>query len=493
MAEASRAAVTVAGGQVQGVERGAVTSWLGLPYAAPPVGRRRFRVPEPVVPWSGVRAATRPGGAAYQSGSLTSRARPLGAAVGEDCLYLNVHAPAAARTDGRPRPVLVWVHGGAFRSGSGSLYDGAALAEQGDLVVVTVNYRLGVFGFVNFAAALDDVDVPSNLGLRDQLAALGWVAEHIAAFGGDPARVTVAGQSAGSISVALLLSAPAAAGLFRGAILQSGSYSLVHGPEVSLEVARAYARQLGLGPGDGARLWQLTPAELVAAQAVVDEQSPGTLPAAPWFDGDVLPASLAAARQARRPDVALLAGHNRDEVTFFQRLPGDIMPITRTALVLRLRANLGWAAAERVLQAYPNTAAGTTALGTDLNFAMPTLHFAERHAEAGGRTWFYRFDAAVPLVGATHAAELAYLWTWRGLSAFLLRGRLTPQRRALASRLRRRWLAFVRDGNPGPDWPPFTLPERRTLILDPAGDHVVSDPAGERRRGWAGEDVMPRP
>jgi para-nitrobenzyl esterase len=482
--------VTVAGGQVEGVERGTVTAWLGLPYAAPPVGPLRFRAPEPVVPWPGVRSAARFGPAAHQSGSLGAAERRLGSGVGEDCLYLNVYAPSSPG-DGRPRPVLVWLHGGAFRNGSGALYDGAPLAEQGDVVVVTVNYRLGVFGFVDFAGALE-VDVPSNLGLRDQIAALAWVRDNIAAFGGDARQVTVAGESAGSISVALLSGAPAAAGLFRAAVMQSGSFSLVHGPQTSQEVARAYARGLGLGPRDGARLRQLPAADLLRVQELVDRQTPGTLPAAPWFDGDVVASSLAEAQRAVHPRVALLAGHNRDEVTLFQRSRGDIMPTTRQALVNRLRAELGWDAAQAILAVYPEGAAGTTALGTDLNFAMPTLHFAERHAAAGGRTWFYRFDAAVPVLGATHAAELPYLWSWRGAAAFLLRGRRTAPRQALAARMRRRWLAFVRDGDPGPDWPPFDLPERRTLVLDPAGDRVLDDPAAPRRRAWAGRDVMPR-
>ena len=481
----------VEAGRLEGLERGAVSSWLGVPYAEPPVGPRRFRAPEPVRPWSGTRPARRVGPAALQSGGLGGPTWRLGPSTGEDCLYLNVHAPSGARTAGPPRPVLVWIHGGAFTGGSGALYDGAPLAEQGDVVVVTLNYRLGVFGFVNFPAVLD-VQQPTNLGLRDQLAALTWVRDNIAAFGGDPAQVTVAGESAGSISVALLSSAAAAGGLFARAVMQSGSFSLVHGPQTSAEVARAYTRELGLGAHDGDRLLALPADELLAAQRRVDQQFPGTLPAAPWFDGDVVPATLEEAQRAVRPEVALLAGHNRDEVTMFQRRPGDIMPTTRHALVNRLRANLGWDAAAQVLAHYPDTAAGNRALGTDQNFAMPTLHFAERHAAAGGRTWFYRFDAAVPLLGATHAAELPYLWAWRGTTALLLRGRETPERQALAARIRRRWLAFVRDGDPGPDWPAFTLPERRTLLLDPAGDRVQEDPARERRQAWAGRDVIPR-
>ena len=142
---APRTEVSVEAGRLHGMQRGAVTSWRGVPYAAPPVGPRRFRPPEPVALWTGVRPAVRPGGASLQRRRVRGSVGSLGATLGEDCLYLNVHAPATAPTDGRPRPVLVWIHGGSFTSGSGALYDGSELAEQGDVVVVSINYRLGVF------------------------------------------------------------------------------------------------------------------------------------------------------------------------------------------------------------------------------------------------------------------------------------------------------------------------------------------------------------
>lgn len=480
--------VGLAGGLVRGVRRGAVNAWLGLPYAEPPVGPRRFRAPEPVAPWSGTRPVVRFGGAATQPAALGVPARELGATVGEDCLYLNVWAPSGASD--APRPVLVWIHGGAFTSGSGALYDGSRLAELGDLVVVTINYRLGVFGFVDLAAAVD-AQVTSNLGIRDQIAAVEWVRDNVAAFGGDPTRVTVAGESAGAVGVSLLTCAPAARGLFRAAIIQSGSYSLNHGPETRTEIARAYARQLGLGRGDGDRLWQLPLDRLSAAQAAVN-RAYDTTPGAPWFDGDLLPESLAAAQATPRSDLALLAGHNRDEISLFQYGLADVLPTTWRALTHRLQAALGWAEAAAVLEHYPAAAAGTRALGTDLCFALPTLHFAERHAAAGGEAYFYRFDAAVPLLGATHAAELSYLWEWTGLAALLLRGRPTPARDALGARMRQHWVDFVRDARPGSDWPAFTLPERRVLVFDPAGDQVESDPQSLRRAAWGGQDVMPR-
>lgn len=473
-------------GTLAGSARGAVDVWLGVPYAEPPVGRLRFTAPAPVRPWRGVRPATAVGGAAPQHGSFTADTRRLGA-PSEDCLYLNVYAPAEP---GPPRPVLVWIHGGAYTSGSGALYDGSGLAARGDVVVVTVNYRLGVLGFVDLGAATD-AEIPSNLGLRDQIAALRWVRDNIAAFGGDPERVTVAGESAGSIAVSLLLTAPSARGLFRSAIMQSGSYSLIHGAEVRREVARRYADELGLGPTDGDRLWEVPATRLLAAQRAVQRTVRGTVPAAPWFDGDVVPASLAAAQAAVRPDVALLVGHNHDEVTLFQLLPGDIMPTTRAALTTRLREALEPEHAEAVIAAYPDSRLGTRALGTDLNFAVPTRHFGERHRAAGGATWSYRFDAGVPLLGATHASELPYLWDWAGPAVTVLRGRATAARRALGRRLQDHWTAFVRDQAPGPTWPAFTLTDRATTVFHPRGDTIEMGGA-PRHEVWRGVDVMPR-
>lgn len=430
-----------------------------------------------------------PGRPPPSPGRFTAPQRLLGS-VGEDCLYLNVFAPAAP---GNPRPVLVWIHGGAFVGGSGAFYDGGQLAELGDLVVVSINYRLGVFGFVDLGA-VTDAEVESNLGLRDQIAALEWVRDNIAAFGGDPTRVTVAGESAGSVSVSLLMCAPATRGLFRSAIMQSGSYSLAHGPQVNLEIAHRYARQLGLGrgPGSGDQLRSLSTERLLAAQVEVGRIAHGTIEAAPWFDGDVVPDSLSAAQAASRPEVALLAGHNRDEVTLFQRLPGDIMPTTRPALDRRLRAALGSERADSILGHYPNSAAGTRSLGTEFNFAGPTRHFADRHSAAGGTTYFYRFDAAVPVLGATHASELPYLWNWSGMTAFLLRGWPTSPRRSLGQRMRRHWASFVRDQAPGSGWPSYRTPQRPTKIFRAGGDQIAFDPARGDEKVWAGVDVMPR-
>ncbi|MDN5770445.1 MAG: carboxylesterase family protein [Microlunatus sp.] len=482
----SATVVETESGTIAGLSKGGLNVWLGVPYAAPRVGRLRFTAPGPVRAWPGSRPATEIGGAASQPQPLGADTRRLGV-PGEDCLYLNVVAPA---DPGPARPVLVWIHGGSFASGSGALYDGRTLAASGDIVVVTINYRLGIFGFVDLAA-VTNAEVPSNLGIRDQIAALEWVRDNIAAFGGDPEKVTVAGESAGSVSVALLLTAARTRGLFRSAIMESGSYSLIHGPEIREEVTRRYAAELRLRVGDGHRLWELPTERLIEAQKSVRRSVQNTVAAAPWFDGDLFPDSLAAAQAAVRPEVALLAGHTRDEVTVFRLLPGDVVPTTRADLVRRLREALDPDHADAVIAAYPGSRAGTRALGTDLNFALPTLHFAERHRAAGGSTWFYRFDAAVPVLGATHAAELPYLWDWTGVGATLLRGRLTRARRMLGARVKDYWTTFVRTGSPGPGWPAFELPTRATMIFTADGDRIEDDPARQRDY-WRGADVMPR-
>ena len=211
-------------GAVRGVGKDGLVLFRGLPYARPPIGPLRFRPPEPPEAWSGIRDATRFGSSAPQNGALIGPLMSLGIGrTGEDCLHLNIWTPAA---DGRRRPVMVWIHGGAFILGSGSqmLYDGAALARRGDVVVVTINYRLGALGFLRLRDRFGSrLPASGNEGLLDQIAALQWVRDEISSFGGDPGNVTIFGESAGAMSCATLLATPRAGGLFHRAILQSGA------------------------------------------------------------------------------------------------------------------------------------------------------------------------------------------------------------------------------------------------------------------------------
>lgn len=474
-----------AAGSVAGVTLASVRRWLGIPYAC----AGRFEVPAPVEPWPGVREARRFGKQCPQMmGGKIKPGQFDNASFGEDCLHLNVYAPEG----GAPglKPVMVWIHGGAFMGGSGDPYDGSALAREGDVIVVTINYRLGVLGFVNFGEALGLPQIPSNLGLRDQIAALEWVRDNIAAFGGDPAKVTIAGQSAGSLSVSLLMLAPSARGLFRGAIAQSGAVSLIHDRERSVQDARRFAEILDLDQGGLERLRTMDLASLFRAQARVGKAIGSGIPAAPWYDGDLLPASHEAAARHDAAPVPLMAGGTRDEIVLFSFTPGDVLPSTWGELEALLFAQLPRDHAERVLAAYPRTRKGRIALASDLTFLMPTRHFAERHA-AIAPTWVYRFDYSHPIAGATHGLDLTLAWPFSGLKMAVARG--GPNlgwRQMLGERMRADMAHFVREGAAPADWPRYERETRRVKIYDRADD-IADHPEPVRVAAWAGRDVSP--
>lgn len=472
-------------GKVEGVALPGLRRWLGIPYAR----AERFAAPGPVAPWPGVRPATRFGKQCpQQMGGKVRRETLDGADYGEDCLYLNVWTPDGGAPGAKP--VMVWIHGGAFMAGSANPYDASALAREGDIVVVTINYRVGVLGFVDFGEALGLPAIPSNLGLRDQIAALEWVRDNIAAFGGDPTRVTICGQSAGSLSVSLLMLSPRARGLFHGAVAQSGAISLIHDRARAIQDARRFAELLELDQGGLEKLRTLDIARLIEAQGAVGKEIRNGIPTAPWYDGDILPASLADAHAQAAAPVPLLAGATRDEIRLFELMPGDILPSKWPDLEELLCTQLPGAQARAVLAAYPRDRRGRTALATDLTFLMPTRNFAERHARSQP-TWFYRFDYAHPIAGATHGLDLTLFWPFRGFKMALARGGPDSGRRAaLGRRMRGHVAHFVRHGNPGDDWPAYA-PERRSVRIYALADRLENDPEAERFAAWAGRDVTP--
>ncbi|MET0363992.1 MAG: carboxylesterase family protein [Sphingobium sp.] len=468
----------VVGDRTDGVRR-----WRGIPYAQ----ASRFQAPQPVASWDGVRDATRYGNRCpQQMGKKVREDQVLGDGVGEDCLMLNIWTPDG----GAPglKPVFFWIHGGAFMAGSSDAYNGAALAKSGDIIVVTINYRVGVFGFVNFGEALGLPDLPSNVGLRDQIAALQWVRDNIAGFGGDPGRVTIAGQSAGSMSVSLLMLAEAARGLFHGAIMQSGAVSLIHDRDSSLRVARRYAELLDLNQGGRDRLRAMTPTELLKVQAMIGEEEKGGIPAAPFYDGELLPASLEEAHKRATFDVPLMAGATRDEIRLFELMPGDILPTSWAQLETLVQEQLPQAQAQALLAAYPRTTKGRRRFATDLTFAMPTRNFAHRHAQHSP-TWYYRFDYSHPIAGATHGLDLAFTWPFDSFIMALVRGgRMVGRRAALAERIRRHLAHFTRHGTPGDDWPAYTPAERNVYVYN-LEDGLDVDPQAECFAAWGGRDV----
>lgn len=472
-------------GQVEGAALPGLQRWLGIPYARAP----RFAAPLPVEPWPGIRPATKFRKQCSQQMGGKVRAEQLeNDDYGEDCLHLNIWAPTGGAPG--PKPVMVWIHGGAFMAGSANPYDAAALAREGDIVVVSINYRVGVLGFVNFGEALGLPDIPSNLGLRDQIAALEWVRDNIAAFGGDPTRVTICGQSAGSMSVSLLMLAPSARGLFHGAIMQSGAVSLIHDRERSIQDARRFAELLDLNQGDLERLRTMDLVRLFEAQTQVGKELKNGIPAAPWYDGDLLPPSLEAAHAHDAAPVPLLAGATRDEIVLFDLMPGDILPSKWPDLEALLHAQLPQGQAERVLAAYPRSRKGRIALASDLTFVVPTRNFAERHS-ARQPTWFYRFDYAHPIAGATHGLDLTVSWPFSGFKMALVRGGPNSGRRkALGTRMRADVAHFVRHGTPAADWEAYATPSRKVRIYNLA-DSFAANPDAERFAAWEGRDVSP--
>jgi para-nitrobenzyl esterase len=452
-------------GKLRGVERRGVLAFRGIPYAAPPTGARRFRAPAPVAPWPGERDATAPGpGAPQRGGTLGGAfARIVGpAASAEDCLTLDLWTPAA---DGARRPVLVWIHGGAFVMGAGSAlaYGGAALARAGDAVVVTLNYRLGALGFLSLQDLAPGFD--SNLGLRDQLAALEWVRDNVAAFGGDPANVTVFGESAGAMSVGALLGTPRARGLFARAIAQSGAAHNTASRESAARVAATFLGALGLGRSEAERLREVpVPALLDAQLATVARLglAYGTLPFEPAVDGELLPEHpLDAVARGSARGVPLLVGTNRDEWNLFLLADAKARALDEDALRRRYARSLGPAEVEGAHRLYREALPSASprarwgAYQTHRVFTAPAARLAElqaRHAP----TYAYLFTWSPPLVrrrvGACHGLEVPLVFgTFRHP---LLRGLYLGGASSTAARLQRAWLAFARSGCPdrGDGW-----------------------------------------
>ncbi|MFD4605749.1 carboxylesterase/lipase family protein [Streptomyces sp. NPDC058464] len=483
-----------AAGAVRGRRENAVTAFLGIPYAEPPVGAARFAGPRPAAPWNGVREATSFGPPPPQS-RLPGLSAPTTDPPGDDWLTVNVWTrtpdPDAAL------PVMVWFYGGAYLQGTAAQpdYDGARLARENDVVVVTLNYRLGIEGF----AQLDDA--PADRGVLDAIAALEWVRQNIAAFGGDPARVTVFGQSAGAGIVAALLAAPRAAGLFRRAIVQSLPGTFLS-RELASDVARVLCAELG-HPPTAASLARTDPRELATALTplLADWQrhrprwgqlASGRTPFAPVVDGDVLPADpWQALENGAARDVDLVVGHTRDEYRIFIALPGLLGRITDEQATQALRAlGPGPDAEEAYRKAFPEADAGTLyeLVHSDALFRMPSLRLAEAQVAGGGRTFAYEFTWCAPgmggVLGACHMADYPLVLgnTTAGLAQLLIGADSDDATEAFAARLRATWTAFAATGDPG--WPRFEPEQRPVQVLD-TECRVVPYPEEASRRLWA--------
>ena len=473
--------VRIGGGLVRGADNGGVSTFLGLPYAAPPTGNLRWRPPQPAAGWSGVRDATTFGPSCPQAPSPFA---PPGQ-FSEDCLYLNVYTPAARSSFGG-RPVLVWIHGGGLEQDGARDYDGSKLAADG-VVVVTINYRLGALGFLAHPA-LASHGAAGNYGLMDQQAALRWVQRNIARFGGDPGNVTIAGQSAGGLSVLAQMVSPGARGLFQRAIVQSGTFALNQRPLAVAEAAgETFATAVGCADQSAACLRSAPVSDLVANFGV---EIPGVV------DGAVLtqPIGTALAR-GQFARVPVINGITHDEELLFVDglkltvSQGTNIPLaapldgSETTYEADIAQALGVspARAAAIAAVYPLSANPTRpdeVFGlavSDASFACPALQVDHQTAARGVPTYAYQFnDDAAPGFGlgqATHGAELPYLFDLPNSPVVLNAGQ-----QALAASMRTDWASFAGTGNPSSralPWPSFN--GTRVLSLVPLQSQVTTD------------------
>ncbi len=483
----------VTGGTIRGIELDGLHHWRAIPYAAPPTGDRRLRAPQAVEPWEGVRDAGAFGPVSHQVPGLTR------VPMSEDCLTLNVIAP---RTPGVARPVMVFIHGGAYTTGSSREIPhlGEALVREGDVVFVNFNYRLGALGYLDFSEfSTPERPLDINLGLRDQVAALAWVRDNIARFGGDPANVTVFGESAGGNAVTTLLAVPSAAGLFARAIAESAPPEAVYPSALTREwgadfvaILRGVTRDATTPAPD--LLLETAPTLLVRAASIMRQRTPdavpGTIAFSPVIDGDVLPERpMDAAAAGRTHPVPLIIGTNSREGTLFRgRL--DLLATTKPR-IRAVFAKTERQARARLFEEYralpPRRSAAE--FGGDYSFWYPSIRLAEGHS-AHAPVYFYRFDIATRALrwaglDATHGIELFAVFNLLdsplARAAGVLGGRAAF--RDAATRMRQRWLGFARDGSVGDDWAPYTPDHRATLIID-AEDRIELDPRRSRRLAW---------
>ncbi len=499
-------------GTLRGTASGGIAAFRGVRYAEAPAGARRFAPPRRAEPWEGVAPALEFGPACPQGmGSALPPGAPARSPVfgglfgpgahgtDEDCLRLNVWTPGC---DGERRPVLVFVHGGAFRLGTSTAptYDGSGLAARGDVVVVTLNYRLGALGFLH----LPELGA-ANLGLLDQVAALEWVATEIAAFGGDPAAVTVFGESAGAKSVECLLAMPAARGLFRAAVLQS-----TYAPSMDAGVAETFASTVAdaAGVGDDQRALVDLPVDtLLTAVAQVQLRSGPNLWSSgigPVVDGAVLPQDpLAAVGSGSVPPVPLIVGTNLDEARLFGSMAPGWLDISEDALEERLGlvlAGVPDAPAAREVATVYRAARSSRGQGceppdivyaaqTDRLFRQHSIALAEAHARHQPDVWMYLFTRPAlsdGRLGACHALELPFVFgTLEGPTAPLTGTDAAASE--LSAAMQDAWLSFARSKVPeaGVGWPRYEGSRRATLEIG-GSPRVLDAPEEPERRLWAG-------
>lgn len=499
-------------GKVRGSVEQGINVFKGIPYAEPPEGERRFAAPAKMQPWTGVRDALAFGNRSMQDENAFAMPPAMIKLfrqgdlepMSENCLVLNVWTPTV--NDGRKRPVMFWCHGGAFISGSGDSpwYDGANLARKGDIVVVTINHRLGALGYLHLGEfpGSAEFEASGNAGMLDIVAALEWVHDNIAAFGGDAGNVTIFGESGGGAKVSVLLAMPSAHGLFHKAIIQSGPAVEMASRDDATETARQVLAELGLDANKAGELRKIPATKIAEAQAAVLKRvsmmafaNRRRVGFNPVVDGKYLPGGpFEPAAPAISANVPLMIGTNKDEMTLFFAFAPWLDGMDEATFRKRVQMFVG-DNGDRIIERYRKARPKDSmrdlvmAIATDHAMRMPSLTIADRKAAQAAPVFVYLFTWETPVLGgrlkSPHALEIPFVFD--NMQAPGLTGD-SPTRFALADKMSRVWLAFAKTGNPNceriPEWPRYSAEQRPTMIFDNEC-RVENDPFGAERRAWS--------
>lgn len=491
-------------GKVRGYGRKGVIKFKGIPYAGPPDGANRFKPPVPVEPWTGVRDALEYSPIAPQNESqleaMFGNQRKQDEA---DCLTLNIWTSSV---DGNKRPVMFFIHGGGFVTGTGAGLDGARLVLRGDVVVVAINYRLGVLGFLHMP---DIADATSNAGLLDMVAALKFVRENIANFGGDPDNVTIFGESAGGFAVSSLLAMPAAKGLFKRAIPQSGAaHPLGFNAEAAVRTYEDFIEVLGIKKGDIDALRKLSAEEMMKAQEAITPARAGAsfsrpLRLGPVVEKDVLPEHpLDALGKGFAGGVDVFIGSNLDETKLWNLWNPEADNISEEEVLEGVKEMLSLigkdgAGARKLIDIYRQIRKTPRnimdAINTDYRFRIPSIRLAEAQSAHQKNTYMYLFTWPSPMkggkYGAMHALELAFVFGVLLPQDVGIFPQRTEETEALSKTIMDTWIAFARNGNPNnpgiPALAPYE-PEKRATVIFNKKIEIIDDPYGRERAGWEG-------
>lgn len=509
MSGGTRAIVNIRSGKIEGVLENEIFSFKGIPYAAPPVGNLRWLPPQPVVPWKGVRPAGDYGAISPQNKLPGGELIPIKIEEpqDEDCLFLNIWTKGL---DNRRRPVMVWIHGGAFIIGSGSeaMYRNSNIVSRGDVVLVSINYRLGALGFMNLRETTGGkIPAAGNEGLLDQIAALQWVRDNIEAFGGDPDNITVLGESAGGMSIGSLMGMPLAKGKFHKAILESGAANTASSLEESVATTAKFLDIVGLKGNDTDALRSLPVPQILDAQqklGIYMMKTEGRLtPHLPVVDGNIMAeVPIKAIEKGSAADVKTLAGTNLEEFKLFAATDPSLRNIDEEGMASRLKRYIPPEQVYNVIAAYRKARIGRgedtspkeilTAIQTDLMFRISCLKLVEAQCRNNQPAYNYLFTWKSPMMGgalgACHALEIGFVFG-NFDDNFCGSG---PDAEALSRKMQDAWFAFVRTGDPSCEglgkWEPY-CGNRTTMIFD-RECRIEQAPYEEERAIWDTFDMI---